>query len=509
MEPLNENLLLTLKACTNLPSPPAVATRIIELSSCETSGLSDIAEVVSVDPALSAKLLRMANSPLYTKQRKIENLRQAIILFGLNGTLNIALSFSLKQSAHDEDASGLDYSTYWKRSLAAAMLSQEVIIQIGDDSKDSAFLSGILQDIGMLALDKAMPELYEGLKYPNNHADIYKKETELLGSDHSQVGAWLLEEWHIPKKLIAPITHSHACSDSNALSKAVACSSLLADIFVAEEKDIPKLLNENINQAKEIVSLDNVTFNEIIKSVSENYSDLASIFDIELENPILLDFIAEQAKEVMILRNLNQIKETESLQKAAEKLQSKTEELEEMNRRDSLTNLFNRRHFDENIKSEFNNATKYNWPLGIIFIDIDFFKKINDTLGHDAGDYVLTKVAEVLIDCTRESDIVCRYGGEEFTIILPGTSVEGVTVTCERIINTFRNKAIKLKYNKIVHITVSAGAYVYDGTATDVKDWSELVKLADQAVYQSKNQGRDQYSLLTSSSKNNVHKLAG
>ena len=180
-----------------------------------------------------------------------------------------------------------------------------------------------------------------------------------------------------------------------------------------------------------------------------------------------------------------------------------------MNRRDSLTNLFNRRHFDENIKSEFNNATKYNWPLGIIFIDIDFFKKINDTLGHDAGDYVLTKVAEVLIDCTRESDIVCRYGGEEFTIILPGTSVEGVTVTCERIINTFRNKAIKLKYNKVVHITVSAGAYVYDGTATDVKDWSELVKLADQAVYQSKNQGRDQYSLLTSSSKNNVHKLVG
>ena len=311
MEPLNESLQLTLKACTNLPSPPAVATRIIELSSCETSGLSDIAEVVSVDPALSAKLLRMANSPLYTKQRKIENLRQAIILFGLNGTLNIALSFSLKQSTHDEDTSGLDYSAYWKRSLAAAMLSQEVIIQIGDDSKDSAFLSGILQDIGMLALDKAMPELYEGLKYPNNHADIYKKETELLGSDHSQVGAWLLEEWHIPKKLIAPITHSHTCSDSNALSKAVACSSLLADIFVAEEKDIPKLLNENIHQAKEIVPLDNVTFNEIIKSVSENYSDLASIFDIELENPILLDFIAEQAKEVMILRNLNQIKETE------------------------------------------------------------------------------------------------------------------------------------------------------------------------------------------------------
>ncbi len=511
MEQLSENLLLTLKSCTNLPSPPAVATQIIELSSCSTSSLGDVAEVVSVDPALSAKLLRMANSPLYAKQRKVENLRQAIILFGLDGTLNIALSFSLKHSAQDESNSGLDYSIYWKRSLATAMLSQEIIQKTGGASKDSAFLSGILQDIGMLALDKARPDLYVALNSQKNHSHICDVEKNSIGADHSQVGVWLLEQWHIPEKLIEPIHYSHAETefDNNALARAVACSSLLADIFIADEKNIPKLLHDNINQAKQIVSLNYDSFNEIIKSVSENYSDLASMFDIDLEDSLLLDFISEQAKEVLILRNLNQIKETESLQKTAKQLKSKTEELEEMNRRDSLTKLFNRRFFDENISVEFNNATKYKWPIGLIFIDIDFFKKINDTIGHDAGDTVLAKVAEILIDCTRDSDIVCRYGGEEFTIILPGTNFEGVKVTCERIINTFRNTAISLNNDKIIHITVSAGAYVYDGVDPEIKDWSELVRLADQAAYQSKNQGRDQYTIYTQAPKDKVHKIAG
>ena len=511
MQQLSDNLLRMLKTCTNLPSPPAVATRIIELSSCSTSSLGDVAEVVSIDPALSAKLLRMANSPLYTKQRKIENLRQAIILFGLDGTLNIALSFSLKQSVNEEANSGLDYNAYWKRSLATAMLSQELIHRIGGESKDSAFLSGILQDIGMLALDKAKPDIYHELGKQSDHQAICEREIESLGSDHSAVGAWLLEQWHIPEKIIVPVRNSHAPADlgNDNLSKAIACSSLLADIFIAEEKDIPSVLYNGINHASKLVPLNQDSFNDIIKSVSDNFSELASMFDIEQGDSVLLDLIAEQAKEVLILRNLNQIKETESLQKTAEKLQSKTEELEEMSRRDGLTKLFNRRFFDDAICNEFNNATKYKWPLGLIFIDIDFFKKINDSLGHDAGDMVLTIVAGILIECTRDSDIVCRYGGEEFTIILPGTNLEGVKVTCERIVNTFRNKAIKVHHDNILHVTVSAGAYVYDGVSMDLNDWGELVRLADQAAYQSKNNGRDQYTLLTDIPSGEIHKIAG
>ena len=501
MEQLSDSLLTMLKTCTDLPSPPAIATKIIELSSCETSGLSEVADVVSIDPALSAKLLRMANSPLYTKQRKVENLRQAILLFGLNGTLNIALSFSLKQSAVENRNSGLDYNLYWKRSLASAMLAQDIIQRLGNSSKDCAFLAGLLQDIGMLALDKAKPDLYKNIGLNQaKHEALCELEQDILNADHSIVGTWLLEEWHLPGNLLRPIQYSHAAiyddqECESDLSKAVACSSLFADIFIANENDIHTLLSTTISQAKNIISLSNKEFHSIIETASENYSDLAQMFDIEFDNPNMLEFISEQAKEVLILRNLNQIKETESLQKAARKLESKTAELEELNRRDGLTKLFNRRYFDESIEVEFNNSTKYQWPLGLIFIDIDFFKKINDTLGHDAGDDVLRQVASTLLECTRDSDIVSRYGGEEFTIILPGTNEEGVDITCNRIVNAFRNTSIKLNNSKIAHVTVSAGACIYDGCDKKIKDWYELVRQADQATYQSKNNGRDQYCI--------------
>lgn len=515
MTPLSDSLETLLRNCTNLPSPPAIANKIIELSSCETSGLGDVADVVGLDPALSAKLMRMANSPLYAKQRKIENLRQAITLFGLEGTLNIALSFSLKHSGADTKKSGLDYNLYWKRSLAAAMLCQEIGQRLKGCSKDSTFLAGLLQDIGMLALDKAKPDLYKNIgQTQQHHEQLCQHETDSIGCDHSNVGAWLLSEWHLPAKIFEPVASSHATlaketlMDAPDVSKAVACSCLLADIFISEDKDIQAVMLDAVNKSESITKISHLDFQQIIQSVSNNYGDLANMFDIELENPRMLEFISEQAKEVLILRNLNKIKETEHLQEAAEQLKSKAIELEEESRRDSLTKLHNRRHFDEAIMVEFENSRKHRWPLGVIFVDLDFFKRINDTFGHDAGDEVLVQASRILLNCMRDTDIVARYGGEEFTILLPGINREGVEIACNRIINSFHNESIQLKNSNVIHVTVSAGAVVYHGE-TYYQDWSELIRAADKAVYHAKENGRDQYHMNSEEEPSNIHHIAG
>ncbi len=510
---MDESLLTLLRGCTNLPSPPAVASRIIELSSSHSSTLGDVADAVSIDPALSAKLLRMANSPMYARQRKVENLRQAITLFGIEGTLNIALSFSLKRSSDTKEKNGLDYNMYWRRSLASALICQQFGQHLGEASKDSLFLLGLLQDIGVLALDKASPELYKSLQTEQtSHDALRQREIEVLGQDHSVVGAWLLGEWNIPDAILRPIAESHkalnseTCAEVDDIARCVAASCIMADIFVAD--DIEGTIFESINKVENIISLERDEYNEIIESVSENFAEMAKLFDIELGNKQLLDSISEQAKEILILRNLSKIRETESLHEKTEQLKSQAKELRIENRHDPLTQLYNRRHFDECIKQEYENSKKYEWPLALIFIDLDHFKKVNDTYGHSAGDQVLIHSAKLLADCMRDTDIVSRYGGEEFVILLPGIDKQGTEIACQRIIQSFRDNPVRLGKGDQILQTVSAGAAVCYGEKY-YKDWSQLISNADEAVYEAKRNGRDQYCMFLKQERATPQALVG
>lgn len=511
---MDDSLLTRLRSCTNLPSPPAVASRIIELSSSNSSTLGDVADVVSIDPALSAKLLRMANSPLYARQRKIENLRQAITLFGIEGTLNIALSFSLKQSSASIGDTGLDYNMYWKRSLSSALFCQEFGQRIGNASKDSLFLLGLLQDIGILALDKSTPELYKPLdQTQTSHEVICNRELEELGEDHSTVGAWLLSEWNLPEAIITPISNSHHALDNEdpsnleEISLCVAASCLLADIFVAE--DVESAMFKSINQAEKIIPLDRSEFNTIIESVSSNFAEMASMFDIEMGDHQSLEMISEQAKEILILRNLTKIQSENDSRASNDTVDKSGSNVSSIvSKHDQLTRLFNRRHFDLCIKQEFDNSKKYEWPLGLIFINLDGFHKVNDSFGQEAGNDVLIHSASLLLDCMRDTDIVSRYGGAEFTILLPGIDKHGTEIACNRIVEAFQEKAAKLQNGDTIQQTTSVGAAVCYGEKF-YKDWSQLIRNADEAVLEAKLNGGNRYCFYSQMNRISPKSLVG
>jgi diguanylate cyclase (GGDEF)-like protein len=165
------------------------------------------------------------------------------------------------------------------------------------------------------------------------------------------------------------------------------------------------------------------------------------------------------------------------------------EKLHNLSIRDALTGLFNRRYLDETLPREINRAERGNNQLSMLLFDIDHFKQFNDTHGHDAGDIVLRKMSEAVISNIRESDIACRYGGEEFIIILPDTTIETAERRAEALRNDISHLKLEYKGEDIGKITISVGvaAYPQNGTKRDT-----LIKSADESAYLAKKAGRNQ-----------------
>ncbi|MBN2809222.1 MAG: GGDEF domain-containing protein [Deltaproteobacteria bacterium] len=162
-------------------------------------------------------------------------------------------------------------------------------------------------------------------------------------------------------------------------------------------------------------------------------------------------------------------------------------ELERMNRLDSLTGLNNRGHFDEIIKRESLRGDRYRHPTSLIMLDLDHFKKINDTFGHQTGDQVLQTIGRLLLAEVRQSDTPCRYGGEEFAIILPETGLDEACKIGERFRRIIEQQTLVTHKNVTLKITASLGI-----ASTQESQNIDLVAAADRALYLAKNSGRNQ-----------------
>jgi diguanylate cyclase (GGDEF)-like protein len=155
---------------------------------------------------------------------------------------------------------------------------------------------------------------------------------------------------------------------------------------------------------------------------------------------------------------------------------------------DTLTNLFNRRYFEERLSAETQKAFESESNLSMIMVDIDHFKKVNDTFGHDGGDKVLREIASLLKNSVRKHDTVARYGGEEFVLLLPGAPLDPTNMVAERIRRSVENTSFDMGQTQI-HITISLGISSFP--IHRMKSKEELVKMADLALYEAKRGGRN------------------
>jgi diguanylate cyclase (GGDEF)-like protein len=163
--------------------------------------------------------------------------------------------------------------------------------------------------------------------------------------------------------------------------------------------------------------------------------------------------------------------------------------------RDPLTGLFNRRYMEESLERELSRAKRNRRSLGVVMIDIDHFKHFNDTYGHEAGDTLLRELGSFLQSSVREGDIACRYGGEEFLLILPEVSIAAALHRADQMRDEFKKKAIRYSGKSLGNVTLSFGVALFPTHADTV---GTLLRVADQALYRAKGAGRDRVETASS-----------
>lgn len=301
---LNQDIILQLSQCNDLPNRPSVAMRILELTKDPNSTFAQVAETIHMDPALSAKVIRSANSPFYGRIQNCRTVRDAIRLFGLEGTLTIALSFSLVGSFQGLRRCPIDHSLFWRRSILSAAYARTLAKQIRRLDYEEFFLCALLQDIGMLALAQAFPEQYAKLAAMQlDHTSLREAEKEIFESDHAEVGAWFLNNWQLPEYICQGVAGSHelkACDSDDhdqMFKNCIAISGLIADIWLMPEWQ--ENMQNTINYGSDIFKLSSEQFGAILGSIGPEIPGLESLFDTDLLDLDASEQLLDQAWQVL------------------------------------------------------------------------------------------------------------------------------------------------------------------------------------------------------------------
>lgn len=201
------------------------------------------------------------------------------------------------------------------------------------------------------------------------------------------------------------------------------------------------------------------------------------------------------AKEELLARlnvHLERTQLTTNLRNTIKKLVVANEEIKHLSITDPLTGCYNRGYLTLQLAKDIERAVRYNHPLSIALCDIDHFKDVNDTHGHQAGDQVLVEVVQVITETIRDKvDWVARYGGEEFLIVFPETDLDGSHMVAERLRELISQKTFKFNNNEF-RVTASFGINCFDtGTAGENKSTEQMMNLADKHLYEAKKQGRN------------------
>jgi two-component system cell cycle response regulator len=622
-----------LKAKDHLPSPKGMALKIIQLTLKEDVTTQEIAHAIKTDPALSGRLIKMANVLMSYQTRPIVSITDAVLSLGLSIVRNMVLSLSLVEGSRDGACRKFDYQNFWSQSLLMAIAAKNFVEGRRMGAAEEMFILGLLGQVGSLGLATAYPQEYslilEKVQTVDTNTTLIELERTEFGLDHNQLSKEMLADWGLPQVFqIAVLHHENpALSDLaegnrgwhilNALHIASyfskACLSharqrhkmvqklILSAARMGLETDVfTELGDKTVQEWREwsklfgIHSIDIPLFKEILQAappaeleildigtpeissdtcyalrillVEDDYAttlvlkllltkaghtvatagdgvEALSMLDkfmpqliitdwhmpklngIELckalrynelwrnvhvfvmmtqENSDRIEEIFEAGASDYLTKPVNskvlgarlcvtqrmvQLQEElkvehQQLRAVAAQLAASNQRLQQMALTDVLTELPNRRHANDYLEQQWAMAERSGRPLSCMMVDVDFFKKVNDTYGHKVGDDVLKQVAQILRSSARKQDMVCRFGGEEFLVICPDAQADQAYQYAERL----RQNVAAGKTHLNLTVTISVGVA---SKAPTLLNAEMLLQLADKHLFMAKEMGRN------------------
>ena len=475
---MDTKLLEEILSCPSLPSLPAVAIRVLELTSDPDVEMEELAKEIQFDQGIAAKILRTVNSSFYGLRKRCASIDHALVMLGLGPVKTLVLGFSLVDTVKGEEGDEFDYAGYWQRGLTSAIAAKFIAEHIGQkEVADEAFLAGLFQDIGMVAMHRTIGDDYLELmdEIEGDHSKLAKTELDQYEIQHSTIGALICEEWKMPHEIVIPVRYHDrptACpTEFSQTTRCVAMGNLMHNVMNAEEPTEP--LRRAYTMGTRWLGLKENEIDELIKSTVASTKDLANLFSIDVADlPDPEEALAKADRQLIELSKNQEIDGYAAKQFAAL--------VEEGDHSDPLTGAVNREGFSTAVRDCYDLALNGKYSLSVVQMVLDGFDELGNSLGEEAQDEAVIGTSVLLRrHFEHMGGIVCRLSESIFAVVLPSVERAAATQSANLCCQEFEKRLP----NWIPEVTNLEGCFKASiGLATLDDDTRGMMKSADLLV---------------------------
>ncbi|MEZ5380018.1 MAG: HDOD domain-containing protein [Acidimicrobiales bacterium] len=506
-----------------LPSPPALLFEILDYTSTEDLSIQALSTLIGRDASLTAKLLQMANSSIYSFPGEIASVERAVMVLGIKSVRLLTLSLTLTGLFPRSLVHGNAVMEVRRRALVNALANRAFMAEIDPIYADESFLAGLLSNVGSLVVEQCAPDDFRRLfgdcldaQAGECRLDWPSPDTqrEVLGFTFDQLTSALFHQWGLPDFLADVIGYREEPTDSldpehidavppdadelfGRLRLSLRLSSLAEEVLCGRPDG--GALSVLTKRAAAELELPRERIEGLLVELGPMIAETSGLFGVELATGVDFADVVARSAEAMHRLSVEAITMLSHQAEHLAELERENESLARNSRVDPLTGLSNRVAFEEGIETQIAIRRRRPVPdaLALMFLDLDRFGLVNETFGQRVGDNALRHVAKLLAWHCRNGEDFFRTGGEEFALLMPHASIGDLAPAADRFRLLVERTPYVLEPQGVeVHLTVSVGAAIVD-EFQEPNVGHLLIQSAYQQLYLAKKSGPNQVSVQT------------